>query len=65
MKASRTCIIYHIDIKKRGFNREISGNRGSASRTRGEYTIYKVFLCRKGDYIKRFHNRGIIIESKE
>ena len=58
-------IQYYIDIKDRGFNREISENRGSSSRIRGSYIMYNVFLYRKENYIKRFYSRGTIVESKE
>ena len=60
MKGSRTCVMCRIDIqdKDRGFGREISGNWGTLPRTRGGCTICKVFLCRKGDCVKRFHERN-------
>lgn len=57
------CNICSEDIKKRGFDREISDNRGDALKTRGGYDIYNVYLCRKGNYIKRSHERRDIIKS--
>lgn len=65
MKGSRTCVMCRIDIQKRGFGREISGNRGSAPRTRGGCSICNVFLCRKGDCVKRFHERNVALDSTE
>ena len=57
LKGSRTCIQCRIDIKGRGFGREISDNSGISPRTRGGCKVCKVFLCRKGDCVKRFHER--------
>ena len=51
-----------IDIQKRGFDREINGNRGAPPKTRGGCIVYQTHLCRKGDYVKRFHERATIIE---
>ena len=51
----RAYIVYRIDVKNRGFNREISDNRGMTSRSRGGCLIYHIYLCRKGDCVKRFY----------
>ena len=51
----RVYIIYRMDVKNRGFDREISGNRGITPRSRGECLVYHIYLCRKGDCVKRFH----------
>ena len=48
-----------------GFRWEISGNRGSASKTRGGYRIYKVFLYYKGDCVKRFYATIDTLDYKE
>ena len=53
------CRIY---IRKRGFDREINKNRSASPRTRDEYTVYQVFLYRKGNYVKRFHERNNLID---
>ena len=58
-------IIYYKNIYNRGFSREISGNKGSTPRSRGGYAIYKVYLYRKGDYIKRYHDTKDSIKSIE
>ena len=46
------------DVQKRGFGKEISGNRGGVRKTRGGCRVCNVFLCRKGDCVRRFHERG-------
>lgn len=61
----RVCVVCHRDIHNRGFGREISGNRGSASRTRGGCAICKAYLCRKGDCVKRYHDTKDSMESIE
>ena len=58
-------IIYHKNIHNRGFSREISGNRRSAPRSRGGCAIYKVYLYRKGDCVKRYHDTKDSIKSIE
>lgn len=65
MKGNRTCVQCRADIKDRDFDREISGNRKNPPRTRDDYTVCNVFLCRKGDCVKRFHSKKTIMESKE
>ena len=65
LKGSRTCVMCRINIQKRGFGREISGNRGAPPRTRGGCSVCKVFLCRKGDCVQRFHERVVAMEATE
>ena len=65
MKNNRTCVICRINIQKRGFDKEISDNRGGSRRSRGGCHVCDVFLCRKGDCVKRFHDRGGIMEPTE
>ena len=48
-----------------GFRREISGNSGSAPKTRGGCGVCKVLLCRKGDCVKRFHATIDTLDHKE
>ena len=54
-----------IDIQKRGFNKEINDNRDDSLRSKGGCHMCDVFLCRKGDCVKRFHDRGDIMEPTE
>ena len=61
----RVCVVRYKNIHNRGFSREINGNRGSAPRSRGGCAIYKTYLCRKGDYIKRYHDTKDSIDSIE
>ena len=57
LKATRQCLMCRLDVQNRGFGREISGNSEGAPKTRGGCAICKVSLCRKGDCVKRFHDR--------
>ena len=65
LDAIRMCIICRQDVRERGFGREISGNRGNAPKTRGGCGVCKVFLCRKGDCVKRFHATIDTLDHKE
>ena len=49
------------NVQKRGFNKEISENKKGVRKTREECKIYNIFLCRKGDYVRRFHERSDFI----
>ena len=51
-----------INIQKKDFDREISNNKDDSRKSKKEYYMCDVFLCRKGDYIKRFHNKENIIK---
>ncbi len=53
------------DVQTRGFGREIDGNRGNPPKTRGGCKVCKVYLCRKGDCVKRFHNLEASLDSIE
>ena len=65
LKSIRVCVMCRKDNQDRGFGREISGNRGSAPRTRGGCAVCKVYLCRQGDCVKRFHATIDTLDHKE
>ena len=62
MKRNRTCIIYRINIQKRDFDREISNNKSDSRKSKKGYYIYDIFLYRKGNCVKRFHNKRDIMK---
>ena len=55
LKSIRTCFVCRKDHKERGFGLEISGNAPRTPRTRGGCGVCKVYLCRKGECVRRFH----------
>lgn len=59
------CVVCYKNIHNRGFDREISDNRGTAPRTRGGCAKCKAYLCRKGDCVKRYHDRKESMDSIE
>lgn len=49
--------------KKRGFGREISGNREAPPKIRGGCIVCKVYLCCKGDCVRQFHEEKGALQS--
>ena len=44
------------DLKNKRFNIKINDNRKGTRKTKKGCVVCNIFLCRKGDYIKRFYN---------
>ena len=48
--------MYRKDLKNKRFNIEINDNKISTRRIKRGCVMYYVFLCRKENYVKRFHD---------
>ena len=57
--------MYRKNYKERGFKLKISDNTSRTPRIRGGCGVCKVYLCRKGECVRRFHEGITTIDSIE
>ena len=57
------CIMCRKNDQNKDFGKEINDNKGRTKRIKGGCVMCNVFLCRKGDCVKRFHERQSAMDS--
>ena len=57
------CIMCRIKDQNKGFRKKINHNEGRIKRIKGRCAMCNVFLCRKEDCVKRFHERQGAMDS--